>query len=424
MWDIDTVGPEALVGGQVSSSTRLTQPDDSGVLRMESRLCRTQQVTVTRNLFSPGNPVLRDSLACRKALVVISPSVDRLYGRGIMDYFASQPGWPPVEFMVLHRSEASKSLEAVVEVCERAAAAGLRRTAPIVAIGGGVCCDICGLAAALYRRGTPHIKIPTTLVGLVDAGIGIKNAVNHGGRKSALGSFHSPEHSLLDVGFLASLPRRQLANGFAEIIKLAVVCDPELFSLLASNAVTLIESGFREPASAAMRTIWLSVADMLGELSQNLFEHTDFRRKADFGHTFSPHIEIASGHSILHGEAVAMDIALSAEIARELGLLAEEDLDRILSLIQAVGLLLTWPRMSVEALWASLPGIVNHRDGDLHLVVPTAIGACVYLGIEAVSPQLLRTCTDRLTRRPARPPTRVRGLPGSLRPGALSDLRR
>jgi 2-epi-5-epi-valiolone synthase len=386
--------------GRVTTSGRLTESGPGDVLWYESGLHRVHQVTLTRDLLSPANTLLLDCIDDRRALVVVSPSVWRLYGRRIEEYFTAQPGSSAVEFMVLDRSESSKSLDGAVEVCERAAAAGLRRTSPIVAIGGGVCSDICGLAAALHHRGIPHIKVPTTLVGLIDAGIGTKNAVNHAGRKSALGSFHPPEHSLLDTDFLASLPRRHLANGLAEIIKLAVVSDAALFALLTEAATALMESGFQAPAPAMARMIRLSVAGMLAELAKNPFETSaDFRRRVDFGHTFSPHIEVASDHAILHGEAVAMDIALSTQVACELGVLAEEDLERILSLIQEVGLALAWPRLSVEALWATLPDVVEHRNGDLHLVVPCAIGDCEYLGLDALSPALLQRCQELLLRR-------------------------
>lgn len=398
--------------GQVSFSARLATSRQDGRLQLDSSLQRSQRVTTATGLLHLANPVLRDCLASRGALVVLSPSVDRIYGRRIRQYFAAVPDGPPAEFMVLDRSESSKSLAGVTEVCDRAAQAGLRRTAPIVAIGGGVCCDICGLAASLHRRGVPHIKIPTTLVGLVDAGIGTKNAVNHGRRKSAIGSFHPPEHSLLDTSFLASLPRRHLLNGVAEIVKMAIIGDEALFRLLAGDPVALIKSGFRARAPAAEQIVRLSVTGMLTELARNPFEKSDFRRKVDFGHTFSPHFEVASAYSILHGEAVAMDIALSAEIARAIGLLGAEDHARILSLLQDLGLELTWPGVSVAALWDSLAGIIDHRDGSLHLVVPTAIGACEFVPIEAISPQLLRACTDRLARRPGQ--ARLRPLPDGV----------
>nr|WP_052477631.1 sedoheptulose 7-phosphate cyclase [Kibdelosporangium sp. MJ126-NF4]CEL13004.1 3-dehydroquinate synthase \ len=397
MWnsrDIEVTPGARCSGSQISASSTLD--DAEPVVRLASRLDRAHHVTMTRDAFAPGNTLVRECLAGRDALVVMSPSVHRLYGPRIKDYFADAAD---VRFMTLRRTEASKSLDGVVEVTERAAAVGLRRTSPIVAVGGGVCTDISGLAAALHRRGVPHLNVPTTLVGLVDAGIGTKNAVNHGRRKSALGTFHPPEHTVLDIDFLGTLPRRQLANGLAEIIKLAVVKDRPLFEILTRYGMRLVDSGFRKPVRAAEEIVRRAAVGMLAELARNQFEIADFRRKVDFGHTFSPHIEVASGHSVLHGEAVAMDIALSAQIAHTLGLLVDADLERILTMLEAAGLALTWPGLSADALAATLPSIVEHRNGDLHLVVPTGIGTCEFLGADDISTALLRSSMATLTRR-------------------------
>jgi 3-dehydroquinate synthase len=349
------------------STAALTTSGDGREFRMTADLRRTHRVRLTRDVLSPDNPLLRDSVDGRSVLVVMSPSVHCLYGGRVRAYFAA-PG--RTEFMVLDRAESSKSIAGVIEVCERATAAGLLRTSPIVAIGGGVCSDICGLAASLHRRGIPHINVPTTLIGLVDAGIGTKNAVNYEGRKSALGSFHPP--------------------------KLAIVRDPHLFAVLCRDGTALVESGFRLPATAAEDVILRAVAGMLAELAQNVYEIGDLRRSVDFGHTFSPYIEVASAHDVLHGEAVAMDIALSAQVAHDLGLLDGDDLDEIIRLLQDLGLAATWDGLSVDELWASLTSIVQHRDDELHLVVPTGIGRCVFLRQEAISPQLIVRCLQQL----------------------------
>lgn len=390
-------GPET--HGSRSRFAELAVDGASREFLMAAGLPRSQLVRMTHDVLSRDNQLLRDSIAGRTALIVMSPSIHELYGRRVRAYFDAPEYRGSAHFMVLDRSESTKSLSGVVEVCERATAAGLRRTSPVVAIGGGVCSDICGLAAALHRRGIPHINVPTTLVGLVDAGIGIKNAVNHEGHKSALGSFHPPEHSLLDPVFLASLPRRHLLNGMAEIAKLAIVRDQRLFALLRQNGVALVESGFRTPPPVAEEVIWRAVGGMLSELTHNPFEIGDLRRPVDFGHTFSPHIEVASGHAVLHGEAVAMDVALSAQLAYALGLLGRDNLDSILGLLLDLGLTLAWSELRVEELWASLTGIVRHRDGALHLVVPASIGRCAFLPQGAISPQLLEHCQLQLMRR-------------------------
>lgn len=385
-----------------ASSLLLGDPDED--LRLESTLYRSQQVRHTSGVFDLDNPVLRDAVGDRSALVVCTPTVYRLYGAGIRDYVGTLSAPSSAQIMVLDRGESSKSLDAVVEVCERAATSRLLRTSPIIAVGGGVCTDICGLAAALYRRGIPHIKIPTTLVGLVDAGIGTKNAINHGGHKSNLGSFHPPEHSILDPGFLATLPVRHLRNGLAEIAKLAIVADPALLELLQRHGSDLLRSGFRAPADARDEVLHRSVVGMLSQLSENLFEQVDYRRKVDFGHTLSPHIEVASEHDVLHGEAVAMDVALSSQIAHDLGLLDAGHLDRILSLLSGLGLNLAWAPTQVDVMWSTLSTVHEHRNGDLHLVVPTGIGSCAYLGLDAITPQVLRDAHERLLLRPRRSP--------------------
>jgi 2-epi-5-epi-valiolone synthase len=384
----------------MAGTTSVTTSRHGLALRVESRLERCQEIHFARDVLGTDNPLVAECLGGRDALVVFSPSIDRFYGRRIRTYFAAQRPDASTEFMVLARTEESKTIDAALSVAERACTAGLSRTSPIVAIGGGVCSDICGVAAALYRRGTPHVNIPTTLIGLVDAGIGTKNAVNHAGRKSCLGSFHPPEHVILDGGFLATLPRRSIAGGFAEIIKLATVSDRALFDVLTDHAATALRSKFREPEWAASKMIDMAVRGMIDQLAENLFEIRDYRRKVDFGHTFSPYFETASHHTLSHGEAVAIDIALSAEIAARVGLVTGHELEAILSLIEAVGLALVWPGTSVCDLWRSLQSIVEHRNGDLHLVVPSSIGNCEYLELGALSPQVLDSCLERLAHRP------------------------
>ena len=105
-----------------------------------------------------------------------------------------------------------------------------RRDEPIIAIGGGVLTDVVGFVASSYRRGVPHIKVPTTLMGYVDASIGIKTGINFNGNKNRLGSFDPPEKVFLDKSFLKTLPKRHILNGVCEIIKLAIIKDAEFFS--------------------------------------------------------------------------------------------------------------------------------------------------------------------------------------------------
>lgn len=368
-------------------------------LRMRSELDRRQHVVFSRGLLRPENPILRDSVGGRDCLVVASATVYELYGGPLRRYLESFEG--RVRLEVLECSERTKTMDAVMLVRHWASQASLNRTSPIVAVGGGVCTDICGLAASLHRRGVPHIKIPTTLIGLIDAGIGTKNGVNVDGKKSAVGTFSPPEYSLLDRDFLRTLDLRHLRCGLAESVKMAVVCSAPLFHVLERSACELLRTGFESPKHDADRLIRLSVEEMLSQLAANLFESFDYRRRVDFGHTFSPHLEAASGYELHHGEAVAIDIALSTMIAREIGRIGAEETERILALLERCGLPLHWSPLASEALWSSLEDVRLHRNGDLHLVVPTGIGTCEFVGSEDLGEELLVRCCGRLEERVA-----------------------
>jgi 2-epi-5-epi-valiolone synthase len=349
-----------------------------GTLELVSHAVRRQRIVHSTDLFATGNRTLADAIGDRRPLVIYTPAVERWYGDRLHRYLTE---YCPHGFdaMLLDRAEHSKTLSAVEMICKRAAEAGLRRTSPMVAIGGGICTDLVGLAAAVFRRGVPHLKVPTTLIGLVDAGIGTKNAVNHAGRKSLVGTFYPPEMTILDPAFIRSLPRRHVANGMAEVAKLATVTDAYLFEVLERSGATLVRTQLGQPQADAIAVIERAVHGMLDELAGNLYEHV-YQRAMDFGHTFSPYFETASRHTVLHGEAVAMDIALSAALAAEIGILAPSDRDRILGCLRALGLESTWPGTDCHALRDSLTAVREHRDGALNLCLPVGIGAHTFIG--------------------------------------------
>jgi 3-dehydroquinate synthase len=280
----------------------------------------------------------------------------------------------PVAVHVADLRERTKTMGAVLDVCEAARAHGLGRRDPLIALGGGVCTDVVSVAAALIRRGIPYICLPTTLVGQVDAGIGLKGGVNLDDHKSYLGCFLPPSRVLIDPGFLATLPPAETRAGLAEILKVALVLDGGLFERVAVDGPTLAATGFRSPAAGGRDIIARAVTLMLDELAPNCYEDHGLERLVDFGHTFSGHLEELSGYTLRHGDAVAIDIALSCAIAVELDLLAEADLDVCLDVIRRLGLPVASPLCTVSALLEAIDATVRHRDGALNLVVPTAIG--------------------------------------------------
>lgn len=342
--------------------------------RVRSTLHVTQSVVMTHGLFRLDNPALASALSDTPALFVMTPTVERLYGAALRSYVASRMANVDTRIMTLRCSETSKTIDQVLAVCEQASAMRLSRRSRIVGIGGGVCTDICGFAAAIYCRGISHVKVPTTLLGIIDAGLGVKNGVNFVQRKNSIGTFYPPESSILDPEMLRTLDTRQLRSGITESVKIAVTSDAALFEALELHGKDLIENRFTGPAEVVGFVIGTSVHRMLQELASNLYEVTTYERAVDFGHTLSPYFESASDFNLLHGEAVSLDIAISAVLARHRSLIEKCDADRILRLLDGLGLAREWPAIDSEALWRSLQYVEAHRNGRINWVLPTGVG--------------------------------------------------
>lgn len=350
-----------------------------GALRLSCTVPSTQRVLFTRGLLASENDTLASILGSVPSLFVTTPTVDRLYGPALRTYLSTRLPGVGHRIHVLGCREPTKTMDAVLSICQAASSMQLGRKARIIGLGGGVLTDVAGFAAAIYCRGVAHIKIPTTFIGLIDAGIATKNAVNFADRKSSIGTFNPPEYSLLDPTFVGSLDRRHVRSGMGECLKVALVCDRALFERIEVDGPELVQSGLVSPSAAADYVVHASVTRMLSELSSNLFEVNAFERAVNFGHTFSPYIESASQYTLLHGETVAMDMAISVVIARRLGLMTEDDADRALSTMSRLGMLSPWPTIDPAALWSSLSFVRAHRGGAVHLVLPTTLGDHAFL---------------------------------------------
>jgi 3-dehydroquinate synthase len=250
----------------------------------------------------------------------------------------------------------------------------LRRSEPVIVVGGGVLLDLVGFCCSIYRRGIPYIRIPTTLLAIVDAGVGAKTSINHFDRRNRLGSFYTPVETLIDKNFIKTQDHREISNGIAEIIKLAVVLDSQLFSLLETNPELIVKQKFQNN-ELADAIIDRAIAGMIQELNDNLWEH-ELERSVDFGHSFSPFIEMKNIDQLLHGEAVILDCLLSCCISNLRGLLSVEDLKRIFDVVKQYHLPVSHKDFfDAELLWASLQDASAHRNGNQNVPLPTAIGS-------------------------------------------------
>ena len=226
----------------------------------------------------------------RKVLIVTDDGVPAAYA----DAVASQCKAPTK--IVVKQGEDSKGFPTFEMLCRTMLENGFTRTDAIVAVGGGVVGDLSGFAAASYMRGIDFYNIPTTLLSEVDSSIGGKTAINLGGVKNIIGAFHQPKCVLIDPEVLKTLPARQIANGLAEVIKMAATFDAELFSLLENEDITA------NLDTVIARSLMIKKAVV--ECDE---KETGLRRVLNFGHTIGHGIESYEElHGLYHGECVAL----------------------------------------------------------------------------------------------------------------------
>jgi 2-epi-5-epi-valiolone synthase len=329
------------------------------------------------NLFHVQNEALLSvgRLENARRFVVVDCNVAKYYFAEIRDYFAYHK--IDAKIVTFPAGEENKNFESYLSILHELDSFPIhRRDEPIIAIGGGVLTDVVGFVASSYRRSVPHIKVPTTLMGYVDASVGIKTGLNFNGHKNRLGSFEPPLRVFLDRAFLKTLSRRHLLNGLCEIIKLAVIKDPELFSLLELHGANSVAAHFQDDMGGFI--LDRAITGMLEELQPNLFED-NLSRKVDFGHTFSYGLETRHEAHLLHGEAVLLDIALSMLIAQGRELLTEQESSRFFDLLIRLEIVLNTEILDPLLLWQSLEERIHHRNGLQRVPMPEGLGNCVFL---------------------------------------------
>ncbi len=276
--------------------------------------------------------------------------------------------------------EENKNIDSVIEIIKFLDDKSLkRRSEPVIAIGGGVVLDIASFASSIYRRGVPVIKIPTNLLSIVDACVGVKTGINFGLKRNRIGTYYPPQKVLIDKSFLKTCPQRHITNGLGEIFKIALIKSNSLFSQLEAYTDTV---GIEEKlcvGALASKIINDSISLMLEELQPNLWEK-DLKRCVDFGHSFSPYIELKNRNELLHGEAVTLDCLFSTCLAFNLDLINEQKLFRIYRLAHSLGLPIFHQDFTNKKLFhISLAETKAHRNGNLNLPIPSDIGQYIFI---------------------------------------------
>ena len=373
------------------------------------RVVFRHRVFFTRDVFGRDNPLLHDLLVedrggrPARAVVYLDRGVadafPGLHGDLIAWFAARAPSLELVrEPVVLPGGEALKNdPEHVERVHSQIDHHHIDRHAHVLAIGGGALLDMVGLAAATAHRGVRHIRLPTTTLAQNDSGVGIKNGINAFGKKNFIGTFAPPRAVINDLRFLRPLPEREKRAGLAEAVKVALIRDRAFFSLLEDRMEALraledeaVEWMVRECARIHVEHI---------ATSGDPFE-TGSARPLDFGHWAAHKLEQISGYRIRHGEAVAVGIALDTVYSGLSGLLAMKAVERVLRLLEGLGLPTGHPDMDRAgpsgelALLEGLEEFREHLGGELTITLLQGLGEGVE--VHTMDRSLIAEAMDRL----------------------------
>ena len=297
--------------------------------------------------------------AQRQVIVITDANILKHYG----DFFSA---WPVIE---IGTGEKNKVLNTLVYIYNRLLELNADRGCFIVAVGGGIVCDVAGFAASTYMRGVPFGFVSTTLLSQVDASVGGKNGVNFNGYKNMIGTFNQPCFVLCDTSMLQTLPEREFVSGFAEIVKAAAVRNAELFDYMEQNAEKAIA---RDP-EVIRHLVIKSVKIKADVVKQDEREHGE-RRILNFGHTFGHAIESLTG--ISHGEAVSIGMMIAAQRSVSECDFPKEQLRRLECLLLRLGLPVTTDVLSEEIHSALLKDKKREND-DVCLVLLSEIGKAI-----------------------------------------------
>ncbi|GAB3623165.1 3-dehydroquinate synthase [Mariniluteicoccus endophyticus] len=293
--------------------------------------------------------------------------------REVAHRYADLPGVLLVE---LPDAEAAKTADALVDCWDRLADAGFTRSDLVVGMGGGATTDLAGFVAASWLRGVDLVTVPTTVLGAVDAAVGGKTGINIAAGKNLVGAFHEPIAVLCDLDVLTTLPDRDLRAGLAEVIKCGFIADPEILRLVAEDPADACDPRSQRLAELIRRGVQVKADVVSGDLRESTSVGSKVGRELlNYGHTLGHAIEKREAYRWRHGDAVAVGCVYAAELARGLGLMADDLADRHRTAFASVGLPVAYDPEAWTDLRAAMSLDKKARGSQLRFVLLSDIGA-------------------------------------------------
>ncbi|MGB3751288.1 MAG: 3-dehydroquinate synthase [Arcobacteraceae bacterium] len=300
----------------------------------------------------------------KKVVVVTNPTISKLH----LEYLLSKLDCKDLSVVTIPDGEEYKHMETIEDILEHCFEHKLNRSSLLIAFGGGVIGDMTGFTASIYQRGIDFIQIPTTLLSQVDASVGGKTGVNNKFGKNLVGAFHQPQAVYIDPCFLDTLPPREFSAGIAEIVKMAVCFNEDFFIWLEENDLHKKEN--------IKIAIQKSVETKAWVVSQDEKEK-GLRAALNYGHTFGHVIENETNYkTYLHGEAVGIGICMANAVSVKLGLMTQEQSDRVTNLLNKYSIPTTYKIKDVEDFYEHFFLDKKSLDNKIKFILAEGLGNC------------------------------------------------
>jgi len=335
---------------------------------------RRYDIVVGEDVFARSGALMAPVLRQKRVIVITDENVGRLH----LEELQASLGKAGIahDSIVLPAGEQTKDFANLESLMNRLLDAGIERRTTLVALGGGVIGDLTGFAAAIALRGIDFVQIPTTLLAQVDSSVGGKTGINTRHGKNLIGAFYQPRLVIADTSILDTLPRRELLAGYAEVVKYGLLGDREFFEWLEGHGPAV-----RDGDPAARRHAVVHSCRMKAEIVAGDEREAGKRALLNLGHTFGHALEAETGmgDALLHGEGVAIGMALAFDLSVQLGHCPPVDADLVRRHIAAVGLPTT-PAHALGNIW-SPDALIGHMakdkkvaDGKLTFILTHGIG--------------------------------------------------
>ncbi|MCX8011300.1 MAG: 3-dehydroquinate synthase [Ignavibacteria bacterium] len=341
-------------------------------LTLNKRIDHTYQIYISVNNFSYLQSFLRTELSADLVIFIIDENVYQLHHKKISQALKSK--FYKSKLLVIPAGESSKSQQTRDELEERIISYKPSRSSVLVAIGGGVVGDLTGFLASTVLRGIRYIQVPTTLISQVDSSIGGKTGINLPQAKNQIGTIYQPSLVLTDLDFLDTLPYEEYLNGFAEVIKTFIIADSVSFSKIEKNVNEVLARNKKLTKYCIEKC-----AKIKSSIVQKDVNELGVRKILNFGHTIGHAIEQLSDYNLKHGYAVAHGMIVESKISNMINLLSDEELFRIVELIQKLG----FNKVSVEkipfdSIYETMEYDKKKTEEGITFSLPQKIGNCLF----------------------------------------------